>query len=214
MYTNAADYGTKPSPVTMTPIRWWAKCAFGRGPLLRSADRVEAWGLVVAFVAVVAAAVPAMALGHLGYAERAQTIAAESAARHSVQAVALSDSTADPAQVESTSTSASFLAQVRWTAQGVAHDGYSKVEQPVRAGQPVRIWLDDAGKVTTPPQTDADAQVDAMGTVGIVWLGFAALISVAMAMFRTALGRARDRRWDRGLQALVDDGGGSAAQRP
>lgn len=212
MYTNAADYGTTPSPVTMTPIRWWAKCAFGRDPLLRGADRMQAWGLVVGFVAIIAAIVPATSLGQLGYAERAQTIASEAATRHQVPAIALSDSTADPTQVES-ATSASFVAHVRWTAQNAAHEDYSKVEQPVRAGQQVRIWLDDAGKVTTPPQTDADARVDAMGTAAILWLGFAAMIVIAMAMFRTALGRARDRRWDRGLQALVD-GGGSAAQRP
>ena len=165
-------------------------------------------------MAVIAAAVPAVALGNLGFSERTQTIAAESAARDPVQAIAHSDSTANPTQVESTSTSASFQAHVRWTANNLAHDDYSKVEQPVRAGQPVRIWLDDAGKVTTPPQTEADAQVDAMGTVVIVWLGFAALVGVAMAMVRTSLRHARDRRWDRGLQALVDDGGGSAAQRP
>jgi len=212
MYTNAADHGTQPSSATMNPIRWWVKCAFGRGPLLRRADRIEAWGLVVGFVAVIAAAVPAMAVGHVGYAARAQTIAAEAASRHPVNAVALGDSTASPTQAESPSTS--FLAHVRWNAQGSAHEDYSTVEQPVRAGQSVRIWLDDAGKVTTPPQTADDARVDAAGTVAIAWLGFAALIGVAMAMFRAAVGRARDRRWDRGLEALVDDGGGSAAQRP
>lgn len=212
MYTSAADHGTKPSSATMNPIRWWAKCAFGRGPLLRGVDRVQAWGLVVGFVAVVAAVVPAMSLGQLGYAERVQTIAAEAATRHQVPAIALSDSTADPTQVESATTT-SFVAHVRWTAQNVAHEDYSKVDQPVRAGQPVRIWVDDAGKVTTPPQTDVDARVDAMGTAAILWLGFAAMIGIAMAMFCTAVGRARDRKWDRGLQALVD-GGGSAAQRP
>ena len=213
MYTSAADHGTQPSPVTMSPIRVWAKCAFGRGPLLRGADRMQAWGLILAVVAMVAAIAPAMSLGQLGYAERAKTIAAEAATRHQVQAIALSDSTADPTQVES-ATSASFVAHVRWTAQNVAHEDYSKVEQPVRAGQPVRIWLDDAGKVTAPPQTEADARVDSMGTAAILWLGFAAMIGIATAMFRTAIGRAKDRRWDRGLQALVDDGGGSAAQRP
>src|ERR1041384_5169345 len=116
MYTNAADYGPRPAPVTMTPIRWWAKCAFGRGPLLRGADRMQAWGLVVGLVAVIAAIAPAMSLGQLGYAERPQPIAAEAATRHQVQAIALSDSTADPTQAES-ATSASFVAHVRWTAQ-------------------------------------------------------------------------------------------------
>lgn len=214
MYTNAADYGTPPSPVTMNPIRWWAKCAFGRDPLLRAADRLQAWGLVVAFVAVVAAVVPAVALGHLGYAERTQTIAAEASARHPVQAIALSDSTSDPTQVESTSTATPFVAHVRWTSRDIPRDDFTKVEQPVRAGQPVQIWLDDTGKVTSPPQTDVDARVDAMGTAALVWLGFVAVVGIALAMLVTALRRARNRKWDHGLQALVDDGGGSAAQRP
>lgn len=211
MHASAAEYGTRPSSVSTNPIRWWAKCAFGRGPLLRRADRLRAWGLALGLVAIVAAVAPAVAVGDLGYAARAQTIAAEAAARHPVEAVAVADSTADPTQVESASTS--FLARVRWTVQNTAHEDFSKIEQPVKAGQPVRIWLDDAGRVTTPPQTTADARVDQIGTVALVWMVFAAAIGVAMATFATVLGRSRERMWDRGLRELVEDGGGSAAPR-
>lgn len=212
MHANAADHGTRPSSATMNPIRWWVACAFSRRPLVRGADRVEAWALIVGLVAIIGAAFPAMAVGHMGYAARAQTIAAETAARHPVEAIALAASIADPTQVESTSTS--FLVHVRWTAQNVTHDDVSKVEQPVKAGQPVRIWLNDAGKVTTPPQTDTDAHIDAIGAVALLWLVFAALIGVALATLRTVLGRSRDRKWDRELRELVEDGGGSAAQKP
>ncbi|MCV7421867.1 hypothetical protein H7K45_15060 [Mycobacterium yunnanensis] len=196
----------------MNPLRWWVTCALGRGPLLRRADRVHAWGLVIGFAAMIAAIAPAVAVGQVGYTARAQTIAAEAATRHPAEAIAMSDSTADPTQIESGSTS--FLAHVRWTARDGAHDDYTKLEQPVKAGQPVRIWLDDAGKPTTPPLTDADARVVAMGTAAIVWLGLAAVIGVGVAMLQMAVNRARDRKWERGLRALVDDVDGPAPHRP
>jgi len=211
MYTNAAHHEI-PSSATMNPIRWWVTCALGRGPLLRRADRVYAWGLVIGFAAMLAAVVPATAVGEIGYTARAKTIASEAATRHPVEAIATGDSTADPTQVESGSTS--FLAHVRWTAADGAHDDYTKLEQPVKAGEPVRVWLDDAGKPTTPPLTDANARVDAMGTAVIVWLGLASLIGVGVAMLHMAVNRARDRKWELGLRALGYDVGGPATHRP
>jgi hypothetical protein len=207
----SAGHDTRVSSVTTT-IRWWAACAFGRTPLARSADRVQAWAVVAGLLIAIAATYPAVALGHLGYTARSHTIAAEAATRHPVEATALNDSTADATQIESTTTT--FLVHVRWTAQNAVHDAIAKIEQPVQAGGQVRIWLNDEGKVTTPPPTESDARIDAIGTVALVWLAMVAMVGAALAALRNVVGRSRNREWDRGLRELVDNGGGSTTPRP
>jgi hypothetical protein len=198
--------------MSVNVIRWWAACAFGRTPLARTADRIQARAIVVAMVLSIAVIYPAVSVGHLGYAVRSHTIAAEAAGRHAVEATALGDSIADPAQTESASTT--FLAHVRWTAQDVMHDTTTKVDQPVKAGEQVRIWLDEQGKVTTAPLTDVDARIDAIGTAALLWLTMAAFIGAAMTGLWSVLGRGRNREWDRSLRELVGNGGGSTMRRP
>jgi hypothetical protein len=193
-------------------IHWWAACTFGRTPFARPADRIQAWAVVVGMALLLAAAYPAVTIGHLGYAVRSHTIAAEAAVRHPVDATALADSTATPSQTESMSTT--FLVHVRWIAPNGVHDLTTTVAQPVKAGEPVRIWLDDQGKVTTALLTDADARIDAIGTTALVWLTMAAFVALAMTGLRSVLGRSRDREWDRRLRELVDNGGGSTTLRP
>lgn len=205
-------YDERVSAVTTNSIRWWAACAFARTPLVRATDRIQAWAVVAGLVLLVAAAYPAMTVGRLGYTVRSQDVATEAAHRHPVQATAVADSMTDPTQVESTSTS--FFAHVRWTAQNGAHDTTTKVDGPVKAGAAVRIWVDDQGKVTAPPLTDTDARVDAFATTALMWLTMAAIIGGALLGLRSTLGRARGRGWDRSLRELVDNGGGSTTRRP
>jgi hypothetical protein len=197
---------------TAIVIRWWTACAFGRTPLARTADRIQVWAVLGGLLVAIATAVPALTVGHMGYAARSHTVAAESASRHPVEATALDHGTAAPTQTESISTT--FLVHVRWTAQNIVHEGVTQAEQPVKAGEQVRIWLTDDGKMTTPPLTDSDARIDAIGTVALVWLAMVAVVGVALAALLQVLRRSRGREWDRGLQDLVDNGGGSATPRP
>ncbi len=198
--------------VTTHVIRWWVGCAFARPPLARATDRIQAWAVITGMALLVAAAYPALSVGHLGYAVRAREIAVEAAHRHPVEATALDDSVIDPAEVDSTSTT--FLAPVRWTTRGGVHDTTAKVDGPVRTGDTVRIWLDDQGELTAPPLTDEDARVDALATTALVWLTMAAIVIGALLGLRSTIGRARDRSWDRSLRELVDNGGGSTTRRP
>ena len=196
----------------MSALRWWAACAVGRNPLARGADRVQGLALAIGLLTMIVAVYPAVLLGQLGFATRSDAIAAEAATRHQVAATALEDSTAQPSQTESTTTA--FLAHVRWTAPNGVHDTMTQVEQPVKAGEQVRIWLNDDGKATTPPPTEADARIVAVGTVVVAWLAIAAVIGAALVGIGAKLGRTRAREWDRGLRELVDNGGGSATHRP
>jgi len=198
--------------LTMSPIRWWTVRVFRRSALARTADRVEAWAVAAGIVMLLVAAYPAWVVGQTGYAARSHAIAAEAASHHPVEATALGNSRSEPSISESVETT--FVVDVRWFAQNATHDAVAKVDHPVKAGDHVGIWLNDAGKVTTPPLTDADARIAAIGTVALLWLTMAAMVGAAFAMLRKVLDGARDRGWDRGLRELVGNGGGSATFTP
>lgn len=208
---DSSESGTGVASMTANPLRWWTVRAFGRSPLARAADRVHAWAVVAGMVMLLAAVYPAVVLGQMGYAAHAHTVSAEAATRHPVEATALGNSKSDPTISESVATT--FSVPVRWFAQNATQDTVTKVDQPVKAGDHVRIWLDDQGKVTTPPLTDVDGHVLAIGTAALVWLALAALVGVAFATLWMALERSRNRGWDRGLQELVGNGGGSATRK-
>jgi hypothetical protein len=207
----SGEHGTGVASLTMSPIRWWTVRVFGRTSLARAADRVEAWAVVVGVVMLLVAAYPAWAVGQAGYAARSHAIAAEAASDHPVEATALGNSRSQPSVSESVDTT--FVVDVRWFAQNATHDAVAKVDHPVKAGDHVGIWLDGEGNVTTPPLTDADARITAIGTVALLWLTMAAMVGAAFAMLRKVLDGSRDRGWDRGLRELVGNGGGSASFR-
>jgi len=195
-----------------TAVRWWIASAFARTPLARRSDRIQARALILALALMVMAIYPATLVSEQTYTTRAQSIAAEASASHSVEATALANSTAAPSPSEAPSTT--FLARVRWTARDGVHETTTKVEKPVKAGEQVRIWLDDQGKITGAPRNDTDARIDSFGVAVFAWLAIAAVVGAMMAGLRSALRRTRDREWDRGLQELAGYGGGSTTRTP
>jgi hypothetical protein len=205
------ERGTGVASLTMSPIRWWTVRVFGRTSLARAADRMEAWAVAVVMVMLLVAAYPAWAVGQAGYAARSHAIAAEAASHHPVDSTALGNSRSEPSISESVETT--FVVDVRWFAQNATHDAVAKVDHPVKAGDHVDIWLNDKGHVTTPPLTDADARITAIGTVALLWLTMAAMVGAAFAMLRKVLDGSRERGWDRSLRELVGNGGGSATFR-
>ncbi|AKS31792.1 hypothetical protein [Mycolicibacterium goodii] len=169
---------------------------------MRRADRLQAWTLVTAVLLTIAAIYPAAHLGHAGYAGRAQAIAAEAAARHPIEATALAGSTIDPTLAEAT-TPASFHVRVQWNTQSGVRQALSAVDHPVKAGDKVRIWLDDKGAVTSAPKTDSDARIAGIGAFVFAWLAMVVLIGGGYAAVHVALTRRRNREWDQGLRELV-----------
>ena len=161
--------------VTTSPIRRWTAHAFGRSPLTRTVDRIDAWVAVATFIMLLAVVYPALVIGQIGYEARTQEIAIDTATRHSVDATALGASTAAPSVAESTPTT--FLANVRWYSKNTAHEAVAKVDEPVKAGDDVQVWVTDQGKVTTAPSTDADAMLMKIGTVALSWLLLAILVA-------------------------------------
>jgi uncharacterized cupredoxin-like copper-binding protein len=195
-----------------TSIRWWMACAFAHTPLASKADRIQARALVASFALMVLAVIPAALVSQQAYDVRSQAVAAQIKATHSVEATAVGNSTALPSATESASTT--FLTPVRWSAQDGVHETTTKGDEPVKAGAPVQIWVNEQGKVTSPPPNQTDAKVDSLGMAALAWLTMAAVIGAAMAALRSVLNRTRDREWDRGLRELAGYGGGSTTRTP
>ena len=78
----------------------------------------------------------------------------------------------------------------------------------VRAGEPLTIWLDDAGKVVAAPLTTADAELSAAVATGSVWVAIVACSALVAFVISVGLSRSRDRAWERELRLLAhnDDG--------
>ena len=198
--------------MTSNFMRLWTARAFGRSPLTRVADCVQAWAVVTAFVMLVAAVFPASAVGQLGYEAHSPAVAADAASRHPVDATAQGVSKADSSGSESPTTT--FMVNVRWSAHNTTHESVVRVDGPVKAGDRVQIWMTDQGNVTTPPPTDTDARMMKIGAGALASLMLAALIFGAFVLLRIRLNQVRDRRWDRNWRDLVENGGGSATFIP
>jgi hypothetical protein len=198
--------------VIVNPRRSWTVRALGRHPLTRRADRVQAWAVVGAVVLLIFAAHHAADYSRTAYAARSQTYAAEAASRHPVDATAVTDGSTSTKGPISAAT-LTYSAHVQWFTHNATHDGMVKVDHPVKAGEHVGIWVTEDGTVTTPPLTDDNAHADAIGVAALMWLMCVALVGGAFEMLRRGLDRVRRRAWDRELQLLVDDCGGSSTTR-
>jgi len=141
--------------------------AFGRNPLLRWTDRLEACVIVFAIVAVLAAT-PVCAVAGAGvYRSHRALYAAQSRARHTVTATVV-----EPGPPLHTPHATSGAVLVMWldTADGarggevqVAHTGWMSRDRAVKPGDHIDIWVDDAGTPAAPPTPPSQAGFDAVG---------------------------------------------------
>ena len=187
--------------------RWWLLRALRRGRVARPVDRAEAWVAIACLLLLVLAAHPIAGLARSVHDTNAAAFAQEAATRHVVDGVALSSS-----QTATRGLGSAYQVQVQWFARNETRSQVVRVDHAVDTGDRVPIWLDDTGKITTAPRTDADAQADAIAVGAIVWLAAVAAGLAALAVLRRVLDRVRYRAWDRGLRALVDNDGGWATR--
>ena len=163
----------------------WSIVLFGRNPLVRTSDWVEAL-VVVSTVLVSLLAVPiACAVGtavhdshqHL-YAEQAQT-------RHNVTATVTDDNAA-----HQDSPTNMVTVRDRWYGAGVNNDD----------------------STADTPTSSTRAAVDAVMAAVTTWLAVATAAAVPFAVTRIILDRVRNKAWQRGIDNLV--GGDGHASHP
>jgi hypothetical protein len=160
-------------------------------PLRRTIDRVEAVvvaGLAAAFLAGVPLA--AVAAGHYAYGYASRTAAAQRAAWHQVPARLL---TAVPASAYGDEGSVA----ARWTApDGRRCTGMVFAPVAAPAGGTVRVWVDEAGRLTGPPLQPSLIRAQAVLAAILAALVFAIIVVCVGLLAHVALDRRRLAAWD------------------
>jgi len=179
------------------PVR---RFLLGSGPLKRTSDRLQALSRLVLLLAVLAV-VPLAGLvgtavsGHLHEVARQQQ-----AQRASVPATLLFDAGRTPS---GSSSAGEVPTTATWAgADGVPRTGPVPAPTGSRAGSVVRVWVDDAGALTTAPLGDGDIAADAVAAVVLGPVGALALVALGHVALVTVLDRRRSRRWAEGWAAV------------
>lgn len=182
---------------TLDPRCWRVARIFGRNPLLRRVDRIEALLTLVAVLATLIAIPVAGVVGAVTYGAHDRLYTEEAHGRH---LVAASVEDARPSEFGTT------LVQVRWPEAGGRRTGTLQLAGPVKPGDRLRVWVDRDGKPSSPPTPAWHAVVDALGAVGAISLGVGVGMASLVVAARTRLDRARAAQWDRDIRCLQDDG--------
>lgn len=190
------DDGAAMESFTVPLPRRMSSRLFGRNPLIRASDRLEALMLVLA-VAVSLVAVPIGAAVGTAVHESSSRVHAEQAqARRQVTATSIGDS-----HPRRDLESPTVTVPARWSVDGTDHTGDVVAPLNVKTGEEIEIWVDAFGSPVRPPvRTAVDEGVAfAVATWSTVSLLAAGLFGVA----RIALDRSRYTRWQRDFDSLV-----------
>ena len=111
---------------------------------------------------------------------------------HSVQAVVLKA----PGKVPADDLDAQSSVQVRWTAPGgIAHEASVEVPDNSKAGARIQLWLDGAGKVSSPPVGAGDSAVSGAYLGLLLLLGSTGFVISAHGALRTWADRTDEHHW-------------------
>jgi hypothetical protein len=188
----------------LASIRTWLRRATSANPIIRRSDRIEVLAYALVLL-VVALAVPlCVDVGKAVNQVRERTVITQDGSRHAVQAVAVADSVGPGKEATAQSV------KVRWVAGTTPHTDSVPVEHPVKAGEPLKVWVDAHGKLTPSPVESSGGPAEAVGTGIGLWLFIAAAAVALAAAAHVALDRHRRRGWDQALEILIRNDGGRA----
>ena len=190
--------------VTMFARRMsWYLRAFGRNPLIRGSDQLEALAVLTVFV-VALVALPVVARAEAQILDvGVRNAETQALTRHPVDAVVVVGSTG-----LSTDFDGSAYVRAQWREGTKVHTENVISPMPVKTGDPMKLWLDDKGKVVTAPVTAADAKLTAVSAAALLWAAIVSFAVLAAVTVRMRLDRSRDRAWERELHLMAhnDDG--------
>lgn len=180
---------------------WWVR-AFGRNPLVRGSDRVEAIVMMVA-VMVTALAVPiAGAIGTSVHDQRTRLYAEETQTRRQVVATATEDATIVPQMG-----GVGFATEAVWTDSGIVHNDTIAWPGPAKIGDQQPIWVNSTGEVVGQPSSPSRADTEAVVTALTMWLLVAGASATLVCVVRYRFDRRRYAEWDREIAAFDDNNG-------
>lgn len=183
--------------------RWWVLRALGRNPLVRGADRLEAWAVILAAVVAVCVIPQAIDVGQNTYDTVVRTAETQAQTRTQVEATVVADTTPTPMTEDRSS-----IVDITWTANGSSHTGSVQSSRLYEVGDTIPIWVDQTGRrVPAPISADSAGSYAAAAAVA-AWLGAAVLCGLVLVAIRAVLDRRRARSWSAELRVLLDRGDG------
>ena len=185
--------------------RWRFAQLFGRNPLVRTSDRIEALVVVLAVVMALVAVPIAAAVGTAVYDSRSRLYAEQAQTSHVVTATVTGHKVTHR---ESLGPLVTVLA--RWFAAGTEHTGAVSTPPGVKTGDSIDIWVREDGSHVGPPPTTA--YDEAVAFAAATWFSVAIAAGVLVAASRAALNRARHARWQDDFDNLIGDGDGHINQ--
>lgn len=182
---------------TLDPRCWRIARIFGRNPLLRRSDRLEAIVAVIAVAASLVAIPVAGIAGTVVYGALHSKYLQEASERHGVVATvaATGINTMDRSVV-----------QASWPVTGGDRSGPIGLTHDVKVGQHVRIWVDDDGNPADPPTPAWRALTVALGTVLTISLAMGLAIASSVCGMCSRLDRIRDDQWEREIRCFQENG--------
>lgn len=180
------------------PRCWRIGRIFGRNPLIRRADRVEALVVLVALVVSLVAIPVAGVLAAMVYGGRETQYTQQVHERHVVTAT-VTNAGSDGA--------ATTAVHAKWSVAVGERSGSLRLATAAKAGERIEIWVDQDGNPVAPPTPTWHALSDAVATALATLLLVVFWLTFLVTEVRSRLDRARDAQWERELRCLQEDGG-------
>ncbi len=170
---------------------------FGRNPLVRTTDRVEALLLVLVLAISILALPVAAAVGTAVHESRARVYAEQAQTRHQVVATITGDSDG-----RRNLSSPNVTAPARWVVAGAEHTGMVAVQRVVKPGDRVDVWVDEQGSPVSKPMISALDEAVAAGSA--LWFGVVIGAATLFGLARILLDRERHAGWQRDFDRMVN----------
>lgn len=169
---------------------------FGRNPLVRTADRVEALIVVLAFVVSMLALPVAATVGTAVYESRSRVYAEQAQTRQKVTATVTGESDARRNLSSPTAT-----APGRWFVAGTEHTGMVVVPRAAKPGERVDIWVDEQGSPVGKPALSA--LDEAVATGAALWFGVVIVAGALVGLTHNVADQKRHTGWQRDFDRMV-----------
>ncbi len=180
---------------TLDPGSWRSARIFGRNPLLRRSDRIEALVMLVALLVSLIAIPVAGVVGLVTYGARDRVYMQEAHERHPVLA------TVGDTWVEDLGVT---VVQAKWPAAAGERVGPLQLTGRVKTGDRVEIWVDKRGDPVVPPTPAWLAVGEGVGIAVVTALAVGVGMAAVVAAVRSRLDRARDAAWERDIRCLAE----------
>lgn len=185
-------------PFTLDPRCWRIARIFGRNPLLRRADRLEAILTVIAVAALLVAIPVAGIAGAVVYGALHSRYMQEARERHPVVA------TVAATGIDTMNRS---VVQASWPVTDGDRTGPIGLTHDAEVGQHIRIWVDGDGNPADPPTPTWRALSTALATITAIVLATGLAAASSVNGMRSWLDRIRDDQWEREIRCFQENGG-------